>query len=377
MAEELNELKKLELRVSQTDSINNNSHTGNHERKLLPPSGGSSSNNSTESSTETQNNYTPAFLGDLRYRSSQAANLSINEADLPMAVIPFLRGSALSTIKNMIMKNKNLKWGDIKAHFKNGSGCDEILVRFQNLCDKLQRTHEYDKVRLLIRAVPERIGEELMLRQKERLDEAFNVVKGMYSCMGNTSYNTDKVIMDRYVGNNKSKARAINFTITKTYGIRDDKVCYECNKRRHVKKTATLSIRTKVTKEITRKTVWQTLYQLVNHQQMRISVIWQLKGNYLPFVEFWVIDNQENDAQLGLERFNLTGAGVFPNQNLITFPSETIILNSDMNNDESSEGILTRSSTESIHDENIFEEELPLDKASNKFECKQVQKLVE
>ncbi|RMZ97370.1 hypothetical protein BpHYR1_030041, partial [Brachionus plicatilis] len=137
MAEELNELKKLKLSVSQTDGINNNSQTGNHESKLSPPSGGSSSKNSTESSTETHNNYTPAFLGDLRYPSvkkreielknvpkfygninddvdawifvieSQAANLGIKEADLPMAVIPFLRGSALSTIKNMIMKNKN------------------------------------------------------------------------------------------------------------------------------------------------------------------------------------------------------------------------------------------------------------------------------
>ncbi|RMZ97368.1 hypothetical protein BpHYR1_007986 [Brachionus plicatilis] len=194
MAEELNELKKLKLSVSQTDGINNNSQTKNHESKLSPPSGGISSKNSTESSTETHNNYTPAFLGDLRYPSvkkteielknvpkfygninddvdawifvieSQAANLGFNEADLPMAVIPFLRGSALSTIKNMIMKNKNLKWDDIKAHFK-----------------------------------------KLMLRQIERLDEALNVVKVMHSCMGSTSYNTDKVNMARYVGSNKSK----------------------------------------------------------------------------------------------------------------------------------------------------------------------------
>ncbi|RNA30240.1 hypothetical protein BpHYR1_014741 [Brachionus plicatilis] len=195
MAKELNELKKLKLSVSQTDGINNNSQTGNHEK-------------------------------------SQAANLGINEADLPMAVIPFLRGSALSTIKNMIMKNKNLKWDDIMAHFKSsnkliqvesttltelinlkldGSGCDEFLIRFQNLCDKLSRTHESDKVRLLIRAVPKRICEELMLRQIERLDEALNVVKVMHSCMGNTSCNTDKVNMARYVGINKSKASSNKF----------------------------------------------------------------------------------------------------------------------------------------------------------------------
>ncbi|RNA22522.1 hypothetical protein BpHYR1_046361 [Brachionus plicatilis] len=53
MAEELNELKKLNLSVTET---------GNHESKLSPPSAG----------------------------KSQAANLGINEADLPMAVIPFL-----------------------------------------------------------------------------------------------------------------------------------------------------------------------------------------------------------------------------------------------------------------------------------------------
>ncbi|RNA30241.1 hypothetical protein BpHYR1_014742 [Brachionus plicatilis] len=79
-----------------------------------------------------------------------------------------------------------------------------------------------------------------------------------------------------------------------------------------------------------------------------------------------------NDALLGLDWSNSTGAGVFPNQNTITFPSETIILDSDMNDDESSEGILT---TEGIHDENIFEEEWPLDKASDKFEFKPEQKL--
>ncbi|RNA15300.1 hypothetical protein BpHYR1_030293, partial [Brachionus plicatilis] len=45
-----------------------------------------------------------------------------------------------------------------------------------------------------------RIGEELMLRQIERLDEALNVVKVMHSCMESTSYNTDKVNMARYVG---------------------------------------------------------------------------------------------------------------------------------------------------------------------------------
>ncbi|RNA03286.1 hypothetical protein BpHYR1_008247, partial [Brachionus plicatilis] len=166
---------------------------------------------------------------------------------------------------------------DIKAHFKSsnkliqvesttltelinlkldGSGSDEFLIRFQNLCDKLSRTHESDKVRLLIRAVPKRMGEELMLRQIERLDEALNVVKVMHSCMGNTSYNTDKVNMARYVGSNKSKASSNKFyhyaknngnrpqyyqkTDTglkkKTYGKRDDIVCYKCNKRGHVKK---------------------------------------------------------------------------------------------------------------------------------------------
>ena len=223
------------------------------------------------------------------------------------------------------MKNKNLIWDDIKAHFKSsnkliqvesttltelinlkldGSGCDEFLIRFQNLCDKLSRTHESDKVRLLIRAVPKRIGEELMLRQIERLDEALNVVKVMHSCMGNTSYNTDKVNMARYVGSNKSKAGSNKFyhyaknngnrpqyyrkTDTglkkKTYGKRDDIVCYKCNKRGHIKKTVSLSIKTKVAKEITRKSMWQTLYQQVNYQPMKISVIWQLKGNYLPAV---------------------------------------------------------------------------------------------
>ncbi|RNA22521.1 hypothetical protein BpHYR1_046360 [Brachionus plicatilis] len=66
----------------------------------------------------------------------------------------------------MIMKNRNLKWDDIKAHFKSSN---ELI--------QLSRTHESDKVRLPIRAVPKRIGEELMLRQIERLDEALNVVK--------------------------------------------------------------------------------------------------------------------------------------------------------------------------------------------------------
>ncbi|RNA33018.1 hypothetical protein BpHYR1_011024 [Brachionus plicatilis] len=97
-------------------------------------------------------------------------------------------------------------------------------------------------------------------------------------------------------------------------------------------------------------------------------------SGHICFLEFWVIDNQENDALLGLDWFNLTGAGVFPNQNTIKFPSETIILDSDMNDDESSEGILT---TEGIHDEYIVEEEWPLDKASDKFECKPEQKLDE
>ncbi|RNA00004.1 hypothetical protein BpHYR1_040294 [Brachionus plicatilis] len=96
-----------------------------------------------------------------------------------------------------------------------------------------------------------------------------------------------------------------------------------------------------------------------------------IKG-HICFLEFWVIDNQENDPLLGLDWFNLTGAGVFPNQNTITFPSETIILDSDMNDDEISEGILT---TEGIHDQNIFEEEWHLDKTRDKFECKPEQKL--
>ncbi|RNA01055.1 hypothetical protein BpHYR1_003769, partial [Brachionus plicatilis] len=39
------------------------------------------------------------------------------------------------------------------------------------------------------------------------------------------------------------------------------------------------------------------------------------KSGHICFLEFWVIDNQENDALLGLDWFNLTGAGVFPNQN--------------------------------------------------------------
>ena len=77
MAEELDELKKLKLSVSQTDGINNNSQTGNHESKLSPPSGGSSCNNSTESSNETQNNYTPAFLGDLRYPSVKKKEIEL------------------------------------------------------------------------------------------------------------------------------------------------------------------------------------------------------------------------------------------------------------------------------------------------------------
>ena len=68
MTEELSELKNLKLSVSQTGAINNNSKSGNNESKFISPSGGSSPKNSTESGGETQNNYTPAFFGDLRYQ---------------------------------------------------------------------------------------------------------------------------------------------------------------------------------------------------------------------------------------------------------------------------------------------------------------------
>ncbi|RNA22523.1 hypothetical protein BpHYR1_046362 [Brachionus plicatilis] len=87
-------------------------------------------------------------------------------------------------------------------------------------------------------------------------------------------------------------------------------------------------------------------------------------SGHICFLEFWVIDNQENDALPGLDWYNLTGAGVLPNQNTITFPSETIILDSDMNDDKKGK-----------HDEKIFEEEWLLDKESEKFECKPEQKL--
>ncbi|RNA10319.1 hypothetical protein BpHYR1_008676 [Brachionus plicatilis] len=67
MAEELNQLKKLKLNVSQKDGINNDSQTENHERNHSPPTDGSGSNRSIESINETQNNYTPTFFGNLRY----------------------------------------------------------------------------------------------------------------------------------------------------------------------------------------------------------------------------------------------------------------------------------------------------------------------
>ncbi|RMZ92803.1 hypothetical protein BpHYR1_027399 [Brachionus plicatilis] len=127
----------------------------------------------------------------------------------------------VSSLGENKVRNENLVESTTLTELINlkldGSGCDEFLIRFQNLCDMLSRTHESDEVRLLIRAVPKRIGEELMLRIIERLDKALNVVR--------KDGNRPQYYQKTDTGLKK-----------KTNGKRDDIVCYKCNKRVHVKK---------------------------------------------------------------------------------------------------------------------------------------------
>ncbi|RNA15569.1 hypothetical protein BpHYR1_033488 [Brachionus plicatilis] len=188
-------------------------------------------------------------------------------------------------------------------------------------------------------------------------------INSIHSCIGSTSYNTDKVNMARYVGSNKSKASSNKFyhyaknngnrpqyyqkTDTglkkKTYGKRDDIVCYKCNKRGH--------------------------YKSKGH-----------KGNYKKINVANAISASESSADedqcnMASEGKLLTSRGLIDGKPMkIAFDCGATfsIISNKMIDKHVMETIPT---TEGIHDENIFEEEWSLDKASDKFECKPEQKL--
>ncbi|RNA20566.1 hypothetical protein BpHYR1_014393 [Brachionus plicatilis] len=84
------------------------------------------------------------------------------------------------------------------------------------------------------------------------------------------------------------------------------------------------------------------------------------------FMEFLIIDHEDNDGLLGLDWFMQTGASLNPSQKLIKFPSDIILMNSD---EDETDTLLTEEacSIKFADDFELSEDEWPLEKSKTKL----------
>ncbi|RNA10399.1 pol poly, partial [Brachionus plicatilis] len=87
------------------------------------------------------------------------------------------------------------------------------------------------------------------------------------------------------------------------------------------------------------------------------------------FMEFLIIDHEDNDGLLGLDWFMQTGASLNPSQKLIKFPSDIILMNSD---EDEMDTLLTEEacSIKFTNDFELSEDEWPLEKSKTKLVIK-------